>query len=63
MEYRYECEHCNNTFDVYSGSYDAVTHCPFCGSTVITDNDAEQLIRIDNITIGLKIHILSLKEV
>ena len=25
----------------YSGSYDAVTHCPFCGSTVITDNDAE----------------------
>ena len=42
--YRYECEHCNTTFDVYSGSYDAVTHCPFCGSTLITDNDAEQLI-------------------
>lgn len=41
MEYRYECDHCNNTFDVYSGSYDEVTHCPFCGSTVITDNDAE----------------------
>lgn len=41
MEYRYECEHCNTTFDVYSGSYDAVSHCPFCGSTVITDNDAE----------------------
>ena len=63
MEYRYECDHCNTTFDVYSGSYDAVTHCPFCGSTVITDNDAEQLIHIDNIVIGLKIPILSLKEV
>lgn len=41
MGYRYECEHCNTTFDVHSGSYDAVTHCPFCGSTIITDNDAE----------------------
>lgn len=63
MGYRYECEHCNTTFDVHSGNCDAVTHCPFCGSTVITDNDAEQLIRIDNIVIGLKIPILSLKEV
>ena len=63
MGYRYECDHCNATFDVYSGSYDEVTHCPFCGSTVIADHDAEQLIRIDNIVIGLKIHILSLKEV
>ena len=41
MGYRYECEHCNTTFDVHSGNCDAVTHCPFCGSTVITDNDAE----------------------
>ena len=41
MEYRYECDHCNTTFDVYSGSYDEVSHCPFCGSTVITDHDAE----------------------
>ena len=63
MEYRYECDHCNTTFDVYSGSYDEVSHCPFCGSTVIADHDAEQLIRIDNIAIGLKIPILSLKEV
>lgn len=63
MEYRYECDHCNTTFDVYSGSYDEVTHCPFCGSTLIADHDAEQLIRIDNIVIGLKIPILSLKEV
>lgn len=63
MEYRYECDHCNTTFDVYSGSYDEVSHCPFCGSTVIADHDAEQLIRIDNIVIGLKIPILSLKEV
>ena len=63
MGYRYECEHCNTTFDVNSGNCGAVSHCPFCGSTVITDNDAEQLIRIDNIVIGLKIPILSLKEV
>lgn len=41
MGYRYECEHCNTTFDVNSGNCGAVSHCPFCGSTLITDNDAE----------------------